>query len=101
MKEYRMKIIIGAVLFALSMPVFSQRDHDEAKLLLDSGDIMPLENVLVLARKVEQGKIIEVELESEHGKTVYEIELLTTDGRVLELKFDARTGQHISTENEH
>jgi uncharacterized membrane protein YkoI len=35
-------------------------------------------------------KLLEAELEEKHGVLVYEIELLTSDHVVRELKFDAR-----------
>lgn len=94
------KPIITSLLFALSVPAFAIDDHDEAKHLLDTGNILPLKTILQKARKIQTGRIIEVELETKHDKKIYEIELLTSDGKVLELKFNAQTGEHLSTENE-
>lgn len=76
-------------------------DHDEAKKLLESGDILPLENILKKVRALQPGKILDIELESEHNRTIYEIELLTPEGRVLELTIDAKTAELLSTENEN
>lgn len=94
------RLITISLLISLSILVYADDDHDEAKRLFDSGDILALEIVLQKVREIQAGKILEVELETEHGKKVYEIELLTPDGRVLELLFDARTGEHLSTEKE-
>ena len=96
------QLITISFLISLSILVYADddHDHDEAKRLLDSGDILALEIVLQKVREIQPGKILEVELETKHSKKVYEIELLTPDSRVLELLFDARTGEHLSTEKE-
>lgn len=75
-------------------------DHEQAKRLMDAGDILPLKIILKKAHKSHQGKVLEVELEKKKGIKIYEIELLTADGQVLELKFNAHTGEHLSTEKE-
>ena len=75
-------------------------DHDKAKRLKDAGEIVALEVILQNAREIQQGKILEAELESKKGKLIYEIELLTQEGTVIELLFDAKTGAHLSTEVE-
>ena len=87
-------------LTGVCIPAFADNDHEEARRLLESGDILSLESVLQKARAIQPGKILEVELETEKNQKVYEIELLTSDGRLLELLFDARTGKHLSTEVE-
>ena len=95
-----LQILTLVVLFSAALTGYADDDHDRAKKLLDAGDILPLESILIKARERQPGKILEIELETEDNKLVYEIELLTPDGKVLELLFDARTGQHISTEEE-
>ena len=95
------KILIISLLITCSSIAFASDDHEDAKQLLDSGDILPLETILKKARSVQPGKILEVELEKEHGLLIYEIELLTTDGNVFELKINAKTAELLSTEKEH
>ena len=96
-----LKLIVTGLLIFLSTPLFADDDHDEAKRLMESGEILALEVVLKKAREIQAGKVLEVELESENNNMIYEIELLSTDGIVFELKFDARTGKHLSTEKEN
>ena len=95
------KLIIISLLIIFSIPLFADDDHDEAKRLVESGEILALEVVLKKAREIQAGKVLEVELESKKNKYIYEIELLNADGTVFELKFDARTGKHLSTEKEN
>jgi len=95
------KSLLVSLLITFSSLAVASEDHNEAKRLLDSGDILPLETILKKVRKTYPGKILEVELESEHGQRIYEIELLTDDGMVLELITDAITGELLSTKKEH
>lgn len=95
------KFITVCLLIIFSTALFADDDHDEAKRLLESGDILALEVILEKVHKLQTGKVLEVELETKKGKKIYEIELLNPDGIVFELKFDAKTGQHMSTEKEN
>ena len=44
--------------------------------------------------------MLEVELEDEHGRILYELEVLTSGGTVRELQFDARSGELLEDEEE-
>lgn len=66
-------------------------DQDEALALRQRGVILPLEQFIEQALGRYPGsKLLEAELEEKHDVLVYEIELLTADHVVRELKFDAR-----------
>lgn len=66
-------------------------DQDEVLALRQKGVILPLEQFIEQALGRYPGsRLIEAELEEKHGVLVYEIELLTADHVVRELKFDAR-----------
>ena len=39
------------------------------------------------------GELLEAELDHEDGRLVYELRWLLSDGRIVELELDARTGQ--------
>jgi len=95
------KIILISILMIFSITLYADDDHDKAKRLVETGDILAFEIILTKAREIQTGKILEVELETKNGKYVYEIELLSLDGIVYELKFDAKTGKHLSTEKEN
>ena len=64
--------------------VLADDDHREARRLMESGAILPLEEVIETIRKQRPGRILEVELEREHGGYVYEIEAVS--GRLLEIE---------------
>lgn len=76
-------------------------DQDEALNLRQRGVILPLEQLvdLVLGR-YPGARLLEAELEEKHGVYVYEFEVLTTEGVVRELKFDARDSRLLKDEED-
>lgn len=76
------------------------RDHDLARKLLQSGRIVPLEAIIARARAEQPGRLLEVELEQTENGFEYEVELLTSDGQVIKLMFDAEHGRLLTREIE-
>jgi uncharacterized membrane protein YkoI len=72
------------------------KDHERARQLRESGAIMPLEQLLDKVKSY--GRVLEVELKSEHGRHVYEIEFLDAQGEVRESYFDARSGEPLPSD---
>lgn len=76
-------------------------DQDEALELRHRGTIMPLEQLLEAALGRHPGaRLLEAELEQEHGRYEYEVEILTPEGVVREIKFDAATGALLKDEED-
>lgn len=75
-------------------------DHDDAREALEQGDALPLTQILPLALRAVPGEILEIELEREHGRLVYEVEILARTGRVRKVNMDARTGRVLGVEDE-
>lgn len=76
-------------------------DHDRALEALRRGEVLSLRAILDRAAADQPGDLIEAELEHEHGRPLYELKLLTPEGRVLKLKYDARTGERLSPGQDH
>ncbi len=74
---------------------FSGEDHDRAKRLKETGDILPLEKIAEKAAKEYPGRILEVELEEENQLLIYELDILDEKGVLWKLKIDARSGELI------
>ena len=92
---FSMLVALAAILlFSSTSWVGASDDHDIARQLRDTGEIMPLSELLMQPELANQ-RVLEAELEREHGRLVYELELLDTDGRVRERYFDATTGQPL------
>jgi uncharacterized membrane protein YkoI len=95
-------LLLVALLVALLVPllVMAERDHERARALLESGEILSLEQILVNVRAEYPGRPLEVKLEQKKDALIYEIELLDDDGKVWELKLDAVTGKLLKRERE-
>lgn len=68
-------------------------DHDRALRAVQAGEVLPLPQVLERVGRTHPGQVMEVELEREDGRWVYEIRVLQADGRLARLELDARTGE--------
>lgn len=82
----------------LSIPGYADDDdHDRARAVRNSGQILPLQAILSAVERDFRGEVLEVELEGEDddaaGAWIYEIKVLTAVGSVIELKYDAATGR--------
>lgn len=93
-----MKTVIAALMVAalgLSPAAFAGGDHDRARQAVEDGRIMPLKEILTRVEGAYPGQLIEAELEGEGGRMVYEIKMLTKDGQLMKLLYDARTGEML------
>ena len=88
--------VLASVALALALLPAALADEGSrrAREGVRSGDLVPLESLLELARRDHPGEVLEVELDD--GE--YEIEILRDDGRVVELTFDARSGRLLESE---
>ena len=75
-------------------------DHVNARKLRESGEIMPFEKIIERARAEKPGEVLETELDREHGRYVYEVEIVDEAGQVWEIKLDAKTGKLMKMERD-
>lgn len=93
--------ILPVLVIALWVGIGSANDdHIRARKLMERGEILPLEQLLESLPGNRQWRLLEAELEEEDGVIIYELELLDEEGRVRELKYDARSGVLLSDEGE-
>lgn len=99
-----MKRILVPLMLIVPVTVGGQEplpdDLEIAREAVARGEILPLATILPDIQKQHPGRVIEVELELNDGRRVYEIEIVTTDGRLIELDVDARTGTLVELEEE-
>lgn len=69
----------------------SKDDHNRARQALQAGQVLPLGKVLERLEREHPGQVMEVELEQEEGRWIYEVKLLQPQGELVKLKLDART----------
>lgn len=76
-------------------------DHDRARAALERGEVLPLAEILATVTAQVPGEVVEVELEREHGAWVYELKVISPDGRMLEVLVDATAGRLLKQEENH
>ncbi len=81
-------------------PVIADDDHLQARRLVESGEVLPLQSILDKYRADYPGRVIEVELEKKHGEIIYEIEIVDDRGEVRELYINARNGELLKVKVE-
>ena len=92
-------LVLGITIFNSSWTPVNASDHDHVRELRFKGKIIPLRTLLEQVDD-EGMTVIEAELEREHGQLVYELELLDTEGRIIERYYDAVTGKFLKQELE-
>jgi uncharacterized membrane protein YkoI len=77
-----------------------EHDHERARAAREAGRVLPLATILARVQRTFPGEVLEVELEDEgrEGRLVYEIKLLQPGGRLVELLYDAATGELLRGE---
>ncbi|MNE81527.1 Peptidase propeptide and YPEB domain protein [compost metagenome] len=95
------QVALAALLALCSMASARDLDQDEALRLRQQGIILPLEQLLNDALGRYPGAtLLEAELEEKHDRYEYEVELLTPEGVVREIKLDATNGALLKDEED-
>lgn len=90
-------LLASALLTAPAMG--SDKDHDRAREAVRAGQVMPLRSVLDHLEREHPGQVLDIEIEEKHGRLVYEVKLLQSDGRLVKLELDARTATVLRRKN--
>jgi uncharacterized membrane protein YkoI len=92
-----MQRLLILLLFLVGAPASARLDDvARAREALERGEVMPLADILALVQGELDARVIEVEFEEEAGEYVYEFELITPDGRLLEATAGAVTGRILT-----
>lgn len=94
-KWYGLSLALFVFVLVSAMSIAS--DHEDVRQLRMQGDILPLQQIIQQLPDAGNTRIVEVELEREDGRYVYEIEYLEAGGIVRESEFDATTGELLKT----
>jgi len=76
-------------------------DQEQAREALRRQEILPLDQVLRVIRDRVPGEIVEIELEREEDRWIYEVEIIDQSGRMRDVLVDAKNAEIIGTENEN
>lgn len=93
-------IFVGCTALAVSTLLRADESlsAQEIRQLSQQGQIKPL--LQILQQHTFEGTLLDVELEREHGRLIYELEFLNAQGEVWEYELDAATGLLLSRELE-
>ncbi|MBF0099104.1 MAG: hypothetical protein HQM04_07580 [Magnetococcales bacterium] len=75
-------------------------DHDRARHLMQTGEILPLERIVAGVAQPGKGRLLAVELERRKGVWIYEIKRMDEQGRLLQQEYDAQTGHLLRVKEE-
>jgi uncharacterized membrane protein YkoI len=74
-----------------SFRVAAAQDQDQARAAVQSGAVRPLQDVLVEVRRKVPGEVLDAHLKTNaNGQPVYEIRILSPDGKVVDVTVSAR-----------
>lgn len=68
----------------------------EVRQLRESGKILPMEDILSRSRAAQPGQVVEVELDREDGRYVYEVKIIDDADKVHKLEIDAANGEVLN-----
>jgi hypothetical protein len=86
-------LLWAAAVIAPNALASGKDDHDRARQAVQAGQVLPLPAVLERLQREVPGQVLEVELEQERDRWIYEIKLLTPAGQLTKVKLDARTAE--------
>jgi uncharacterized membrane protein YkoI len=75
-------------------------EADAVLRAVQGGELMPLGRVLDILRTERQGEVVEIELDVDDGRVIYDFDVLTSEGRLYAVAIDAVTGQVVEVELE-
>jgi len=102
MRRYRfsflVRVVPAALLVLSSLAATAAREDDRerrdaVRRAVESGDALPLSQILPKLRGRVAGDITGVEVEREHGHWHYEFRVIARDGRVFDVHVDAHSGE--------
>ncbi len=89
----------GAVLLAtVAGPSLADISFTKAEKMRATGEAISTDKVIEIVTKARPGEVTDLELDSERGRLVYEVEVRDEQFREWDLELDAKTGE-ILTEN--
>ena len=99
-----MTVFMVGVMFAgvgcATKGLFGANEADDLKEAVEmaSRAKVTIEQAIKTASDKQPGRAIEAELEKKHGKAVWEVEVVTAEGNVMEVHVDADSGAVIDVE---
>lgn len=92
---------LAAFAFVTGAAIADDVSQETARRLNREGAILALDDILERVReRYPAARLLEAELETDDGRYVYEMEILTREGQVRELDVDAADAEILDDEEE-
>ena len=96
----RPSILVLGLLLCSTLAQADDIGQDEVLELVEQGRIAPLQQFIDDALLRYPGRFLSAELEADDGRYVYEIEVITRERVVMELEYDALSGELLEVEED-
>ncbi|GJL82417.1 MAG: peptidase M4 [marine bacterium B5-7] len=96
-----MSLLLVMVVGTTSPLTLADDRDDEADKVIQwvaEGRILSLEQLLDMHSDRLRGRLLDLELEREHGRIIYEIEMIDEQGLIRKFELDAATGELLQEE---
>ena len=93
MQRLAAPLFCSLAMLLATAPAHADSDQDRARAAVQAGQVLPLRTVLERLEREHPGQVLEVELERDDGRWVYEVKLLQAGGRLVKLELDAGSGE--------
>ena len=84
-------LLLAVGLASVPTRASDRNEVDRVRAAVQAGELLPLTQVLERLQRSHPGQVLEVELEREDGRWIYEVKLLQAGGRLLKLELDGRS----------
>jgi uncharacterized membrane protein YkoI len=95
-----MKPLLPFLFAVLALPALASDDHDRARAAVQDQLVLPLMHIAPRIETKFDARLLNAELEDDAGGYFYELELITADGRLIEVKVDAASGEVTEVEQQ-
>lgn len=99
-QTWSLLLATGLLLFGAGTGLADDDDHDLARRALEEERALPLAEILAKIKPDLPGKVIEVVLEVDDRTLVYDLKVLSPNGRLQEIEVDAATGKILKIKDD-
>lgn len=92
-------VIVGGIVWSAEKGKVKEKGEDATEVVaMAQTATVSIEQAIKTAVENFPGKVVEAELGQKHGKTAWEVEILTSEQGVMVVRIDAESGSVITTE---
>jgi len=97
---FALALLVGAGILAFTGPASADEEEKNGKAEMAAAAKVTIEQAIKTVSDKVAGKVIEAELAKKHNKLVWEVEVITSENKTMEVHVDADTGAVIHVEEQ-